>query len=59
MVGNLKLRGGFDMGRWLTDNSRLEKSDKPNKWFLLDNELYQDDESSIYLAAINSDIENN
>ena len=45
------------MGRWLTDNSRLEKSDKPNKWFLLDNELYQDDDGSIYLAPRNYETE--
>ena len=46
------------MGRWLTDNSRLEKSDKPNKWFLLDNELYQDDDGSIYLAPRNYETDN-
>ncbi|MBQ8299344.1 MAG: DUF1353 domain-containing protein [Clostridia bacterium] len=46
------------MGRWLTDNSRLEKSNKPNRWFLLDNELYQDDDGSIYLAPRNYETDN-
>lgn len=46
------------MGRWLTDNSRLEKSSKPNKWFLLDNELYQDDDGVIYLAPRNYETDN-
>ena len=41
------------MGIWLTDESRLEKSPTPNKWFLLDNELYKDDDGAIYLFPIN------
>ena len=44
--------------KWLTDDSRLEKSSKPNKWFLLDNELYQDDDGSIYLVPRNYETDN-
>lgn len=46
------------MGRWLTDNSRLIKSARPNRWILLDNELYQDDDGAIYLAPRNYDTDN-
>lgn len=46
------------MGKWITDNSRLQKSPKPNKWWLLDNELYQDDDGSIYLAPRNYETDN-
>lgn len=46
------------MGRWLTDESRLEKSPKPNRWYLLDNELYQDDDGAIYLAPRNYETDN-
>lgn len=44
--------------KWLTDEARLEKSAKPNKWFLLDNELYQDDDGAIYLAPRNYETDN-
>lgn len=38
---------------WLTDDSRLEKLSEPNKWLLVDNELYKDDDGSIYIVPRN------
>lgn len=35
--------------RFLTSDSRLEKMPAPNKWKLVDNELFQDADGSIYL----------
>lgn len=39
--------------KWLTANSRLEKMSEPNKWQLIDNELFQDEDGSIYLVPRN------
>lgn len=36
--------------KWLTSKSRLEQSEEPNHWYLLDNELFQDKDGSIYLV---------
>lgn len=36
--------------KWLTCKSRLEQSDVPNKWYLLDNEVYRDEDGQIYLV---------
>ena len=44
--------------KWLTGNSRLEKSDKPNKWYLIDNELFQDKDGTIYLIPRNYETDN-
>lgn len=44
--------------KWLTSNSRLEKSPKPNKWFLVDNELFQDEDGAIYLVPRNYETDN-
>ena len=39
--------------RWLTDNSRLEKLPEANKWLMLDNELFLDEDNSIYITPRN------
>lgn len=39
--------------KWLTADSRLEKMPAPNKWKLIDNELFQDEDGSIYLTSRN------
>lgn len=39
--------------KWLTSNSRLEKAPKPNKWLLVDNEVFQDEDGAIYLVPRN------
>lgn len=44
--------------KWLTDNSRLEKSPKPHKWYLVDNELFQDKDGAIYLVPRNFETDN-
>lgn len=36
--------------KWLTDKSRLEQANEPNDWYLADNELFKDEDSSIYLV---------
>ena len=36
--------------QWLTSKSRLEQSNEPNNWYLLDNELFKDEDGSIYLV---------
>ena len=43
---------------WLTDKSRLEQSNEPNDWFLLDNELYKDEDGAIYLVPRNYKTDN-
>lgn len=37
-------------GIFLTSKSRLEQSNEDGKWFLIDNELFMDNDGSIYLA---------
>lgn len=44
--------------KWLTDKSRLEQTNDCNDWYLLDNELYQDDDGSIYLTPRNYKTDN-
>lgn len=39
--------------KFLTSDSRLEKMPEPNKWKLIDNELFQDEDGSIYLTPRN------
>ena len=39
--------------KWLTDKSRLEQTNEPNKWLMIDNELYYDDDGTIYLTPRN------
>lgn len=39
--------------KWLTSKSRLEQAEKPNKWYLTDNEIYKDEDGSIYLVPRN------
>lgn len=39
--------------KWLTTKSRLQQANKPNKWYLIDNELFQDEDGSIYLVPRN------
>lgn len=41
------------MTRFFTDKSRLEQTNEPNKWLMLDNELYYDDDGKIYLTPRN------
>lgn len=41
------------MTRWFTDKSRLEQTNEPNKWLMLDNELYYDNDGKIYLTPRN------
>ena len=38
------------MSSWLTDKSRIEQGNNVNEWYLLDNELYKDENGSIYLV---------
>lgn len=44
--------------KWLTDNSRLEKLPEANEWLLVDNELFQDEDGSIYLVPRNYKTDN-
>lgn len=39
--------------KWLTDGSTLQKMKKPNKWILRHNELFLDEDGSIYLVPKN------
>lgn len=39
--------------KFLTSGSRLEKMPEPNKWKLIDNELFQDEDGTIYLTPRN------
>ena len=41
------------MTRFFTDKSRLEQTNEPNKWLMLDNELYYDNDGKIYLTPRN------
>lgn len=38
------------MADWITEKSRIEQSNTANDWYLLDNELFLDDDSNIYLV---------
>ena len=44
--------------KWITDNSRLEKLSEANKWLMVDNELFQDEDGSIYLTPRNYETDN-
>lgn len=44
--------------KWITDNSRLEKLSEANKWRMIDNELFQDEDGSIYLTPRNYETDN-
>lgn len=44
--------------RWLTYNSRLEKLPEANQWLLVDNELFKDEDGSIYLVPRNYKTDN-
>ena len=44
--------------KWLTDDARLEKLPEPNKWLLVDNELFEDEDGSIYLVPRNYKTDN-
>lgn len=46
------------MMKWITDNSRLEKLSEANKWLMVDNELFQDEDGSIYLTPRNYETDN-
>lgn len=41
------------MGKFLTAHSRFEQLDVPEKWKLIDNQLYKDDDGQIYLCPRN------
>lgn len=41
------------MGKFLTAHSRLEQLYYPEKWKLIDNQLYKDDDGKIYLCPRN------
>ena len=38
---------------WLTYKSRLEQSNTTNDWYLVDNELYKDEDGAIYITPRN------
>lgn len=44
--------------KWITDNSRIEKLSEANKWRMIDNELFQDEDGSIYLTPRNYKTDN-
>ncbi|MBQ2396030.1 MAG: DUF1353 domain-containing protein [Bacteroidales bacterium] len=44
--------------KWLTDDSRLSKTKKPNKWLLSDNELFKDSDGRIYIVPRNYETDN-
>lgn len=44
--------------KWLTDKSRIEQSNEANDWYLLDNELFQDEDGKIYLTPRNYKTDN-
>ena len=44
--------------KWLTDKSRVQQSDEANDWYLVDNELFQDNDGSIYLIPRNYKTDN-
>lgn len=41
------------MGKFLTSHSRIEQLDIPEMWKLIDNQLYKDDDGTIYLCPRN------
>ena len=41
------------MGKFLTSYSRLQQTGYPEKWKLIDNQLYKDDDGTIYLCPRN------
>ena len=44
--------------KWITNNSRIEKLSEANKWRMIDNELFQDEDGSIYLTPRNYETDN-
>ena len=44
--------------KWITDKSRIEQSNDMGDWYLLDNELYMDDDGAIYLVPRNYKTDN-
>ena len=44
--------------KWLTDKPSLEQSDAPNDWIVEENELFQDEDGSIYLVPRNYETDN-
>ena len=46
------------MGKFLTDKSRLGQTNIEGIWYTLDNQLYKDDDGTIYLTPRNSSIFN-
>lgn len=41
------------MGKFLTAHSRMEQLNTPGKWKLIDNQLYKDDDGTIYICPRN------
>lgn len=48
-----KLSKGVITMKWLTEKSRLEQSEEVGKWILLDNELFLDEDGTIYITPRN------
>lgn len=44
--------------KWLTEKSRIEQGNDANDWYLLDNELFEDEDGSIYLTPRNYKTDN-
>lgn len=44
--------------KWLTEKSRIEQGNDTNDWYLLDNELFEDEDGSIYLTPRNYKTDN-
>lgn len=44
--------------KWITDGASLAKDKKPNKWILRHNELFKDEDGSIYLVPRNYKTDN-
>ncbi len=44
--------------KWLTEKARLQQSEEAGDWFLMDNELFQDDDGIIYLVPRNYKTDN-
>lgn len=41
------------MGKFITSHSRFEQTNIPEKWKLIDNQIYQDDDGTLYLCPRN------
>ena len=44
--------------KWITDKSIIQQSNEADDWYLLDNELYMDDDGAIYLVPRNYKTDN-